>query len=113
MRLAHLELVTIAGLGATIVHTAFAVVTRPDGVTPGAALIGGLADVVVVAEAALVAVTVAARAITIAVRADPDIGWGRPSFLDPPAAACSAGRVSWSVRPGGVPALDRAGCLWP
>ena len=69
MRLAHLELVTIAGLGATIVHTAFAVVTRPDGVTPGAALIGGLADVVVVAEAALVAVTVAARAITMAVRA--------------------------------------------
>lgn len=65
-----LEAVLFVGVGATVIHTALAVATRPVDETPAAALMGGISDAVGAAEVALLFVTAAARLAAAVVSAN-------------------------------------------
>lgn len=62
------EAVLFVGLGGTAIHTAMAVATRPVDVAPGAALAGGLSDVVFVAELVAIGATLVARLVVAGIR---------------------------------------------
>lgn len=69
MGLRHLEALVFVGAGGAVIHTALAIATRPVGQSPAAALTGGLNDVLLVAELALLAATAAIRVASVALRA--------------------------------------------